>query len=73
MKLFKLFDEKKLKKNEKLDEVITTWLNEIHNDIKIIQINQSTDPDGHLLISLYCSIVRPKTVNFTDPLTGRKF
>ena len=71
MKLFKLFDEKKLKKNEKLDEVITTWLNE--NKFESIQINQSTDPDGHLLISLYCSIVRPKTVNFTDPLTGRKF
>ena len=57
MKIFKLFDESKLKRNEKIDEVITTWLNEkIPQTIKIIHINQSTDLDGYLLISIYCSL-----------------
>ena len=53
MKAFKVFDETKLKKVEKIDEVITTWLNE--NNFEIIQINQSTYPDGYLLISFYYS------------------
>lgn len=57
MKIFKLFDESKLKKNEKIDEVITNWLNEkIPQTIKIIHINQSTDLDGYLLISIYYSL-----------------
>ena len=54
---FKIFDENHLKKNEKMDEVITTWLNE--NNFEIIQINQSTYPDGYHLISFYYSTCSP--------------
>ena len=58
MEAFKLFDESKLKRNEKIDEVITTWLNE-NNGFKIIQITQSNDSDGYLLISFYYSTCPP--------------
>jgi hypothetical protein len=55
---FKLFDESKLKRNENIDEVITTWLNE-KDKFKIIQINQSNDSDGYLLISFFYSTSQP--------------
>lgn len=50
---FKLFDESKLKRNEKIEDVISNWLNE--KQYNIIKINQSTDSVGNLLISFFYS------------------
>ena len=58
MKAFKLFDENQLKRNEKIDEVMTTWLNE-NNEFKILTINQSIDKDGKLVILIYYSTCQP--------------
>ena len=47
---FKLFEESLLKKEGKIEEIISNWLNE--QPIKIIKMNQSNDTNGYLLISI---------------------
>jgi hypothetical protein len=48
---FKLFDENKLIRNETLEEIISNWLNE--KPYRVIQVNQSIDMHGNLLISFF--------------------